>query len=320
MSKKTTKQALKRIAPQTPRVWVTKQLHFSPHGGHFSLESKADAFLDVLIELCKEPPEYLHSQDARRYVFLLSMMKQFGCRDWDGKELVQMSDPTIRDLCGRGLDIWVGSYVHPDSPAFIDIHREPYGLMPHYVLDAARFVLKHVYGYFGGISSNENRHFRIEPMVKNAPDEFRQFESSSFKSEFTRNVPLIWAKGLVPENACIRIQQRHHCEEPTGFYQAGDSFWLNVSRCHLSIGFQDYSAANVEYKPPEYDISEDFVLYGNLIEGLMVEDGHLQAQDEYPIFIPARWLTHGFPSSSRPSNDDSLEPQAAPWDKGPVLQ
>jgi len=158
-------------------------------------------------------------------------------------------------------------------------------------------------------------------MVGNAADEYRQFESSSFKSEFTRNVPLIWAKGSVPEDACIRIPQYHHFEERSArFYQQGDSFWFNVSRCYLSRGFNDSPVANVEYSPQEYDVSEDFVLYGNLIEGLMVQDGHLQADGEYPIFLPGRWLTHALSSSVRFSNDDLPEPEAAPWDVIALIQ
>lgn len=290
------------------------------------MESKAGMFLDSLIELCKENPEYLHPQDALRYRFLLSMLKQFVFKPWNREDCVSVANATIQQMRKQGLQSWVASYVRVDSPVYKDVPREPYGLMPHYVLDAALFVLKHLHGFFGGFSSrwsNESRSFRIEPMVANAPEDFRLFESPSFKSDFTRNVPAIFTRGLVPQGASIRVWRYGNGNQrrTTALYQSGDSFWFSVSRCHLSSGVYDYSDAEVEYNQPEYDISEDFVLYGNILEELTVRAGYLQGLGEHPAFIPGRWLKHSFRTlGRRHSGEDSIEPETAPWDISPLLQ
>jgi len=61
------------IEKKGPKVWVNKETVFTVHPKTFSPGSNAGEFLDALIRLCAEPPEYLHPQDAVRY--LLSTRK-----------------------------------------------------------------------------------------------------------------------------------------------------------------------------------------------------------------------------------------------------
>ena len=71
-------QTASRTAPKSepPKLRVRKETVFAVHP-HFSPESNAGRFLDTLIRLCADPPEYLHPQDAVRYLYLLPPLRAF---------------------------------------------------------------------------------------------------------------------------------------------------------------------------------------------------------------------------------------------------
>jgi hypothetical protein len=55
--------------------------------------------LDALIQLCTQPPEYLHPQDAVRYLYLLPLLRAFGALNYMTKKTEMVAKGTVADLC-----------------------------------------------------------------------------------------------------------------------------------------------------------------------------------------------------------------------------
>jgi hypothetical protein len=195
-----------------------------------------------------------------------------------------------------GIEAWVDSFLHKNSE---------HPLMPHYVLDAAQFILFHVEGYYAYPDGDKREHFRLEPMVSYTdslgPDVF----GKRFKAEFTRAACCVYTKGKVPAGAHITSPAPHF-----SIYKSGDEFCFRVERCHLSTGFADFLHASCEAEEQRFDLMKEFKFWGSL---LFHNDAHevcrpvtVPGDVELRTFVPARWITHAF------NRNQLLQP--TPWE------
>ncbi len=186
------------VAKSEPQVWVRKETVFSVHP-NFSPESNAGEFLDALIQLCADPPEYLHPQDAVQYLYLLPLLKAFTGQLRPSKAMKTttkvVADITIEELCCWDvMENWIHSYYGRGAV-------EAHPLLPHFALDAKQLILAHAYG-----PRHRRRYngLEVEAMVKpELKERYNGHDLSldrQFRSEFTRENRGARAKGIVPGN------------------------------------------------------------------------------------------------------------------------
>jgi hypothetical protein len=255
--------------------------------GKFTPESNAGDFIDTLIQLCSDPPEYLHPRDAARYLYLLPLLRAATFYDSDISGYRNVADASIMDLCRfhGGLFWWVISFYRGREPV------EAHPLMPHFALDAAEFVLAHAHGsYHMPNWKNPTSGWRLKAMV---PDlkEGREVFDRSFKADFTNNSGSGRSKGVVPEGGFISgdLQWAKFSILP------GDEFYFRISRCFLSEGWNDYTHVTCEDALRPFDLREDFNVYGELSvpEQMPLPEGEEIRFQKFNAEIPARWITHG---------------------------
>jgi hypothetical protein len=287
---------------QPIRAYATKTSVFNVRGRPFTSDSNAGTFLDSLIALCADPPEYLHPRDAERYLYLLPILRGSTFHDSPKSGAVEnVADGTIADLCrfGGALEDWVTSYYARRTPVVA------HTLMPHFALDAAELVLAHAYG---------NRFCQgdwyLQAMVPDLKE--NGFLSPQFKADFTRATGYVYAKGIVPEDASIL---RRTYQETLSYFMPGDEFCFRIERCHLSEGFYDNEVFSCEEtKPRPYDLRDNFKFFGSLLVSVKAGRGEIRTEDEdgiheYGLFqslMPARWITHG-------KKDEAGRFEPTPW-------
>jgi hypothetical protein len=161
--------------------------------------------------------------------------------------------------------------------------------MPHYVLDAANFIISHLRGDWGG----DNERFRLNPMMDDKESRLYNLFDSGFKADFTRVVGRVWTTGRVPPTGKISSQLVWF-----NSYNAGDEFRFRIDRCHLSSGIHDYVSAICELpKTSQFDLMSGFEFWGSLLQYRVpqVEYSPNVAFADYtevPMFVPGRWITH----------------------------
>jgi hypothetical protein len=266
------------ILKEPPKVRVDKQTVFSVSHG-FKPDSNAGDFLDALIGLCAEPPEYLHPPDAVRYLYLLPLLKAFFTHNYSRPNLRSrlVANLTIEELCCWDvLEQWVRSYYGRGT-------TEAHPLLPHFALDAKQFILAHALGRSHIMREIRNEYiiYSVEPMVKpELNQQWMNYDDKSFRSDFTRENGGRWAKGIVPEGGRIKSL---YSGKPN-YAAPGAVFYFRIDRCHLSEGWNDHHIAACEKTPRAFDLMDEFVFSGE-IKGT--------PRDIPTCDMPARWFTHG---------------------------
>jgi hypothetical protein len=266
---------------ELPKVTASKTTVFDL-SRRFKHDSNAGEFLDALIGLCAEPPEYLHPQDAVRYLYLLPLLKGFFNSIFTRPDLRGrlVANLTIEELCQWDvLQHWVHTYYGRGAV-------EAHPLLAHFALDAAQFVMAHAYGRrqilreIGG----EYHIYSVEPMVKELKEPMYSLTvtDKNFRREFTMENGWAWARarGVVPEGGRIKSL---YVGRPD-YAAPGAVFFFRIARCHLSESWNDCHVAAGEETPRAFDLMDEFQFSGE-IKGT---PSSIETRN-----VPARWLTHG---------------------------
>lgn len=287
---------MKKFGALDNKVTVSSKVVFEVDRG-FTPKNNAGKFIDSLIQLCSNPPEYLHPRDAARYLFLLPLLK--ASTPYCLKKPV--ADSTIGELCDSrsALEIWIKSYYQP-------AHRgEVHPLLPHFALDAAEFLLACANGHSDFVKvGDEFRSWSVKAMVRDLALVHGDF--GHFGMEFKRGFSTSCShrsKGVVPLGASIkwRTWSRETQKEGEQELLPGDGFQFYITRCFLSDGWTDYVHADVckETKASSLDMRKDFEFHGKLSAA-----GYSDVNSS----IPGRWIV----ASTNFKGDEILP---LPWEK-----
>lgn len=258
----------------TNPMFVRSETKFTP-SRRFRPSSPASLFIDALIALCKGNPPYVRPEDSLRHQTLLPQLANFECtEEWDeGFPTCKVGNISIARI-EDALEQWVRSYLRRAYKG--EVHR----MMPHFALDTAEFVRKHLQGYYSH-GGSEMPPFSIGPMMEGGSHKtiFKPY----FKRDFTC-CSRASVKGVVPEGAEIKMLWHPSLNSQT--LAPGGSFLFLAERCHLSTSWSENVHAEAA-EPVRMDISEEFMLYGTL----WMPTSNDESQ-QVGAYISPRWFTH----------------------------
>lgn len=257
---------------ETPcvRVSVSKVIRFSASCAHdrkLTVKSRCGDIIDMVIGFCLSGPECLEEVDAHRYASLLHDLKEFELPRYARNE----SSPAAKDqaltMLGLVLEEWV----------FSQFGEGRSGILPHYALATADLILKLLQGHW----KMEPERWEFESLIRE--ENFSKLSLRSFDVSFKRRF----------------TELSHHefaARVPTGvsvsyrgevFYSAGNEFFFEVKRCHLSQSINDFSMFNVEgVIPQRFNLMDDFLLRGSIL----IFNEHGQPIRQWPFHLPPNWI------------------------------
>lgn len=270
-------------------------------GNNITYSSKIEVLVNHLIDILFSNPPFVRESEVFRYASLLYDFMFFEiCNDLNkrkNKLQIKVKDFHLSDLV-YCINSWIRS-IQSDSSA--------HPLILTYAIDTCLFICKMLSGYHfdrrvRGCQAEVESIMECNDLNKL---NFNILFDSNFKKNVTeQNIRYLLVVAKLPIGCKItNYEGEILCSE-------NDEILFRIKRCHLSSGVYDNVFFSChDYPEIEYDISEDFNFYGELIfinkdhsqsivaNNLAHEIIHAPIYSnkniiDLMLYIPIRWISH----------------------------